>query len=432
MTVLLAMLTSAASALADEHPTLSQLRAVRDELVAHLDEHVLPFWTAKPGDEPLLEGFLMHQDSPSEGRPLRPLIAQLRLLYVYDIAIQRAAAPVRREALRAAAARQLERLPAVFWDEQGGGWYHELDEYGQPVSERPKPTVAQVYAIYVLAGLRDEALREQGVELAKRTFVVLDRSGWDQRFGGYVEHYSLPLDHPANRYKQTGTNFHALQAMTELYLATGEAIHRQRLESLCRLATTYYTEPVSQEAYALLARDWTPINSADHATARRTIYGHTVELVWYTLEGVEALGASAGELTAWAQTLAAGIMHYGMAAEGALYHYGQLGGKVQSRRADWWAQAEAMNMFLLLYELTRDPIYWQRFESLRRWTFQHLISPDTGQWWPQADPTGRRLMMDDVGVRWKAGLHVIRFLVRSELILSRLETAHLQENPNHE
>ena len=421
--MLLMLLMAAPMVVAAEHPTLPQLQTVRDELVTHLDEQVLPFWTTEPGEEPLLDGFLMYQAAASEGKPLRPLIAQLR---------QRATTPARREALREAAARQLERLPKVFWDNQAGGWYHELDEHNQPVGKYPKPTVAQVYAIYVLAGLKDEVLREQSVNLAKRTFAVLDRSGWDPRFGGYVDHYTLPLNHSTNRYKQTGTNFHALQALTELYLATGDALHRQRLESLCRLATTYYTEPASQEAYVLLTRDWAPIDPANHPTACRTIYGHTAELVWYTLEGIEALNATATELASWAQTLAAGIMRYGMATDGPVYHYGQLGGDVQSQRADWWAQVEAMTMFLRLYELTGDPIYWQRFEALRQWTFQHMVSPDTGQWWQQANPTDQRLAMHNAGARWKAGLHVTRFLIRSEQILGRLETTYLQGNHDHE
>ena len=62
---------------------------------------------------------------------------------------------------------------------------------------------------------------------AVRTFDLLE-AGWDDHYGGYFDHYNLPHDHPENQFKQTGTNFHALQALTELYESTDDETHRRR------------------------------------------------------------------------------------------------------------------------------------------------------------------------------------------------------------
>ena len=388
---------------------------LRRMLVDHLDRQALPIWTAPELWDSRYGGFfnILDSDGHPVGQDFKPLIAHLRLLYVHCVAIQRGHDTSGR--LRRTVDDGLDFLEKRFWDSEQPGWLHEVSSEGY-MRDRQKQMTVQVYVPYILAEIHRMLRHERALTLAHQAFDVLESRGWDASNGGYRNDHTRPDDDPVNTDRDTGNQFHAMLALACLWRAGSRPIVRERLETLYQLATTRFVHPATGHAYLRLARDWQPLPEEPSRPAP-TLYGHNVELTWYSLAAAEALGRDPTELRAWAEHATAAFVRDGMTAEGAGLLYGHLDGPATDRRVVWWVPAEAMVMFLWVWQLTGDEKYFRYFETVTKWTFAHLVDPRTGMWVITADEHGKTLLAHPGGSRWVGGLHVTRMLVEAERIL---------------
>jgi mannobiose 2-epimerase len=397
--------------------------AIRQVLVDHLDRQVLPTWTAPELIDTRYGGFfnLLDREGHPVGQDFKPLIAHLRLLYVHAVASQRC----RDGTEQARLCRQVEAglgfLTEKFWDNEEPGWRYELTSEGYPASGQ-KRMVCQVYAIYVLAELRAMLGSAQALALAERTFGVIDAEGWDRGHGGYRNDHTKPADDPANAYRDVGTNFHAMLALASLYRVAPKPLVHERLQTLYRLVTTRFVHPQTGHGYLRLTPDWQPLPE-DKPEEAATLYGHNAEMIWYALATAEVLGRDPAELRPWAEPAARAFVRDAMSAEGAVYLLGYLDGPATDKRVAWWGQAEAMILFLRLWQLTGDATYYRHFLTVTRWSFTHLVDPRSGLWTAVADETGRKVPAHPGGTCWIGGLHVTRMLLEAERILAQPSAA---------
>jgi mannobiose 2-epimerase len=392
--------------------------AVRQALVEHLDRQVLPTWTAPELVDTRYGGFFNVLDAAGHpvGQDFKPLIAHLRLLYVHAVASQRCQDAAERDRLRRCIDDGLAFLETRFWDAKEPGWVYELTSEGF-VGNGQKRMVCQVYAIYVLAELHRLLGNARALALAEKTFDLIDAEGWDAANGGYGNDHTKPAGDEANAYRDVGTQFHAMLALASLYGTAPKPAVRARLETLYRLTTTRFVYAATGHGHLRLTPDWQPLpdEKADEAA---TLYGHNAEMIWYSLAAAEALGRDPAELRPWAERAAAAFMRDAMTRDGAVFLLGHLDGPATDERVAWWGQAEAMILFLRLWQLTGDPQYYRRFEAVTRWSFAHLVDPRTGLWAAVADEYGRKVPAHPGGTCWMAGLHVTRMLLEAERILA--------------
>ncbi len=388
---------------------------LRQALVDHLDRAVLPTWTAAELHDDRYGGFFNILDSAGHpvGQDFKPLVAHLRILYVHAVAIERGHDADGR--LRRTIEDGLGFLERRFWDPDEPGWLHEVSAEGFR-RDRQKQMTVQVYVPYILAEIHRMLGDEHALGLARRTFDLLDTTGWDTANGGYRNDHTRPDEDPVNTDRDVGNQFHAMLALACLWRTDPQPRVRERLEALYHLATTRFVHPTTGHAHFRLGRDWRPL---PHEPARPapTLYGHNVELTWYALATAESLGRDPAELRPWAEHAAAAFVRDGMTEEGAGLLFGHLDGPATDRRVVWWVPAEAMIMFLRLWQLTGDSEYFRRFESVTRWAFTHLVDRRTGLWTTVADEHGQPMLAHPGGSRWMGGLHVTRMLLEAERIL---------------
>lgn len=418
----MALFSTAGCAGADP-PDARAYGSTKNHLTEHLDKEVLPFWVSAGVNDESYGGYVpwldkrLHPTGKVEGH----IIIQLRLLYVYAVAITRTSD----EGLKARLLRQYQKkfafLSQQYWDGKHGGFFnHSADHRGIPPLASPKQTQSQVHAIYFLAESYLLIGHKESLERAILVFSLIESSAHDVVYGGYRGYYELPPDDPRNRVKTLGVQMHMLLALTRLHQATAEQNYRQRArESVVTLISRFEIPGSGGNAYNALAYDWSEI-PPDGDLETQTVYGHSAELIWYMIESTLVFDGDIRTLKPWLVRLADALLANGVSRSGAVYWAGPYRGAAENKRIWWWAQAETMVMLLRVYEITGDIRYWKAFEKVRIWTFRNVVSDNSGTWVAFTDRWGFRHARIRTGAYWQAGFHVTRALLQCERSLDRL------------
>jgi len=386
----------------------------------NLDSQVLQLWTDAQLVDDNHGGFfnLLDANGAPQGQSDKPLIAHLRLLWVHAIALQRTTDTERKQRLQRQYHKGMQFLQNNFYNSHDGSWYSGLTMESKPHKRAPQ-TLHQIYAIYILSELKMSLDDDEALRLAEETFNLVDPVAWDREHHGYFSRLYANDPSGTGGQKNVGLNIHAMLALASLYRASSKPHYRQRLQTLYDIATTRLIDKESGHSYLSLTRDWRPLPGMAK-NEQPTLFGNTAELLWYSMVSGKVLGQNLDREVAWAMRLAAMLQADGISANGVVYHKGSVSGKVIDRRITFWAQAEAMNLFLRLYQVTGECRYYQQFETIAKWTFKYLVIPQNGLWWRVVDEDGNRLSDTGSGLKWQAGLHESRMLLTAEQVLDNV------------
>lgn len=65
----------------------------------------------------------------------------------------------------------------------------------------------------------------------------------------------------------------------------------------------------------------------------------------------------------------------------------------------WWPHNEAMIAYAMAYDATLEPRYLERFDTVAKWAYGHLVDRQHGEWFGYADRDGK------VSHRFKGGAY---------------------------
>ena len=350
-----------------------------------------------------------------QGNPVPPgtksVAQQGRLLWTFAQVYRRYPEPAYEEA----AAHILKFLREKMWDAQRGGYYWLVDRQGGLRDGmkllNPMSYVLEGLAEYSLA-FHDPQARQEALDL----FEVMDRHAHDDRNGGYHVAFSedwQPLQdyqggravaasscvgpdeeiHPvladAHGRKSSDWNLGILEALATLYDVTEEAEVRRRLEELLEIFAARIVD--TQQGYARLyfSEDWNPADKDGDST--RCVYGLDMEMSWLMTEAAALLGRRQDRQVQRAcLALVDHALRDGFDPEhGGLYLEGPASGPADSRRKEWWQQAEALVGFLNAYQLTGHPKYREAFEQEARFVLDDFVDHEYGEWYTAIDPDGK-------------------------------------------
>jgi len=83
-------------------------------------------------------------------------------------------------------------------------------------------------------------------------------------------------------------------------------------------------------------------------------------------------------------------LRYGFDREGGgFFSSGPIGRPADDRRKIWWVQAECMVSSLMMYRLTRDPLYFDLFRRTLDWIFENQADWENGDWHAEVGEDGR-------------------------------------------
>jgi mannobiose 2-epimerase len=283
----------------------------------------------------------------------------------------------------------LQYLRDVMWDKQYGGFFWGLDDRGQITTRYTdgKHLYGMSFCLYGATAAYQATLNPQALELAKASFLWMDKNAHDSKNGGYFEWLTregkvvqpnpdrarvagvpgagFPLG-----YKSMNTHIHLLESFTQLYEVWKNHTLLLRLNELLAIVRDKIcVEPGVMNLYFTV--DWQAI--PDHDS-----YGHDVEAGYLLLETEEVIGVHNPKTDRMAKQLVDHALAYGWdETYGGFYREGTTFGRPEDMRKEWWAQMEGLNALLLMHEKhgRKTDIYFkafqQQWEFIRDWQTDH-------------------------------------------------------------
>jgi mannobiose 2-epimerase len=342
-------------------------------------------------------------------------------------------------------------LRDVMWDKTYGGFYNLVDRKGKDKSNPmvPKDAYGNAFAIYALSAYYKASGDTGALNLAKETFLWLEKHSHDPVYKGYYQHLkrdgtrvirdsSIPSDSDIG-YKDQNSSIHLLEAFTELYSVWANDLVHQRLQEMLYLIRDKIT---TKKGYLtlFLKPDLTPVSFKDsseasvlkHKNLDHVSFGHDIETAYLMLEASYALG-----LKNDTQTMIIGkkMVDHALkngwdSALGGFYNEGYyFKGRdtisIISDSKNWWAQAEGMNVLLLMADhFPGDSLrYYDKFKQLWLYIKTYLIDHVNGDWYEEGLDKQPQRKIALKGHIWKGTYHHFRALFNCE---KRLKTKVVQ------
>ncbi len=382
--------------------------AAMKQRIELLLENAMRFWLSH-GLDTEFGGF--HGTLNRFGEPAEPshkgLVHQSRHLWTFSAYYSRIpqADASRKTAVKERADELFRFIVQRFLDPADGEFYFRVDRKGNPL-DRSKHLYGNSFAIY---GLTEYAMAfnvEQAKQLALDCFRSIDKTSHDSKFGAYDQTHRPNWLNPGAA-KDTNTNIHLMESLTNLYRATKDQLVWSRAEELVRLVLTKHVQP-SRQTHAEFARDFTPIGTPAIS------YGHDIETAWLLFDSINALGIKEpSALREQAFQLGLNASNQGFDAKlGGFFEEGIPNGAPTKLEKIWWVQAEAIAGLYRLYQYRMDPTFLDQLERTLDYTEKYLRDPNQGEWYWGVLPDGSLGQHRDLkSEEWKSSYHVVRALL---------------------
>ncbi len=386
------------------------------ELKTQLGEKIMPYWYDTAIDRQH-GGYILSDDAGKQAPPPteKQLVTQSRMVWGFSHAHLKGLGDGKRDYLKAAE-QGYRFLIEHFLDRENGGYFWTTDLRGQPLDQR-KIVYGEAFVIYGLV----EYFRASGDKVALRHAMDLYRSlqthAHDVRHSGWIEHFQrnwTPILDPQAQVivelggcKSANTHLHLMEALTELYEATGDRAVRKSLVEALRINRTWFYPEKAGESSFHRHLDWQPVTAASSAGVS---YGHNVEFAWLMLRAEKVLG----QKPSWE--------HFDAHLEHALrYGYDQVHGGLCNRGVDdqpatdttkvWWVQAEMLAALTDGLKHRQRQDYAEALDKLLQFILQFQANPADGIWLDTVTAEGQPKVTAKAH-NWKANYHDVRAIVK--------------------
>ena len=326
------------------------------------------------------------------------------------------------------------------WDHEHGGFYMEVTQDGTPILENyngGKWSYGNAFAIYGLAAYYKISGDSIALEYAVNTFNWLEENAHDDEYGGYFDRLKLDgtpesqvdsmkltrINIPFGR-KDYNSSIHLLEAFTELYSVFPDTLVYTRLEEMFHIVRDTM---VDKRGYLKLLFDpnWHHVTheifteeyeykySWDHVTA-----GHDVETAFLLIEAAHALGFEDMQPTLQIakKMVDHSVTHVwddsmGGLYDEALYSINEKTVEITNHHKNWWAQAEALNAFLLMHTIYPEEEYYSLFEKQWNYINANIIDHEFGEWYRSGIDKNPNVKNSLKGGPWKGPYHNARAMI---------------------
>ncbi len=370
---------------------------LKQEIQAHLETKILPFWQGLRDEAGGYYGF-MDEALHLEPKADKGCILNSRILWTFS----KAAKVLKREDLRPYA-EHAYRFLSCFEDAEHGGVFWSVTWDGQP-SDTTKHTYCQAFAIYGLAAYYDLTGDPEALKKAMKLFQVIETKCRDRQ--GYLEALKRDFSPESNeKLSENGVMasrtmnslLHVLEAYAELYRAhSDENVRRAGAGGLQQmLHAIYNAEKRRMEVF---------FDQDFHALLDMQSYGHDIEGSWLIYDAAQTLlPMSALEpYRNMCQDLLASSVERAFTDHGL--HYEMVDGRVNTVRA-WWPQAEAMLGFAFGYRMSGSSEWLRKMRTQWEYIQRVIVDPrEGGEWFNEVREDGSSLGKPMVE-EWKCPYH---------------------------
>lgn len=384
---------------------------IKDEIRAHLEQKILPFWMGLRDTE--FGGYCGYMDDNliPDRTADKGCILNSRILWTFSTAAE----VLGSSGLRQYADHAMEFLRR-FEDPVNGGVYWSVTYDGQP-ADTTKHTYCQAFAIYGLAAYYRLTGDREALDRAMDLFRVIESRCKDEF--GYLEAMKADFSPESNeKLSENGimasrtmnTLLHVVEAYTELYRACPDAqVMVAIVEGLNQLLDRIYN-PRKRRMEVFFDEDFRPILDMQS-------YGHDIEGSWLIWDAAETFLRPEGR-EPWLR-MCLDLLE--SATERAFTDHGldyeSVDGNVNRNRA-WWPQAETMLGFEFGWRMTKDPAWLRRMRIQWDYILRAIVDPrEGGEWFNELLEDGMSVHKPVVE-EWKCPYHNGRMclnLIRADL-----------------
>ena len=382
---------------------------------------------------------LLRKQFPSIGIKAKEkhIVSQTRLVWTFSLAHRLGYNDSKRNYLQAAEFGYRFLIDHML-DKRFGGAFWKVDSQGNVLDSR-KPLYGQAFAIYALVEYYRVSGSEESLAHAVSLFRTIQAKMHDDKNSGWIEYVNAdfsPLEptelnpdlgiiHVVGL-KSGGSHLHWMEALSELFAATGDASVRDALEEVLKINTKYFfpREPANCSLY--FSPDWRPETKLNDGAIP---CGHNIEFAWLMLRAQQVLQVP---LT-W-DHFDALLMHalkFGFDHQrGGFYQYENYRNSSAFKTEKvWWVQAEGLAALGDALQHQSNKYYETSLSLLLDWIWNHQMLSD-GIWVASTDAEGKLMNCTKAG-SWKAAYHEVRALTKFIQAFSaiRESPAYPKHNP---
>lgn len=337
------------------------------------------------------------------------------------------------------------------WDKENGGFFQIRNKSGNfsdvEMWQSEKRVYGIAYGLYGLSALYKLTNDENILIAAEKVFNWIEKFAHDKAHGGYFqfftednntfnresEYKSEATDSVEVGYKDQNSSIHLLEAFTEFYNVNKNELVAKRLEEILLLIRDKIT---TEKGYLQLffEDDWTPL-SFKHSTKeeRETNYrldhvsfGHDYETAFLMLEASHSLRLKNDTKTL---TIAKKMVDHALEngwdnENGGFYDEGYYFAnnpkcEIIKETKNWWAQAEALNIFLMMSKIfPEEEKYLNTF--LKEWEYvkNYVLDNENGGWFWGGLDKEPFYKTEPKGRIWKGTYHTGRALMNCITMLA--------------
>jgi mannobiose 2-epimerase len=202
-----------------------------------------------------------------------------------------------------------------------------------------------------------------------------------------------------NEKKSMNTHLHLLEAYTNLYQVWNNLLLKQQLENLITLFSNIIIDKNDHHQILFFDNEW---NSKSSLIS----YGHDIETSWLLHEAAlisgnqELIKQITGRCIQMTQ-----MVKDGLSPKGALHYENDRKGKHRENEIEWWAQAEAIVVFLNAYVLTKDSSFLGIAAGVTRFIEKFVVDKKNGEWFFRVTEDGVPIPDHEKAGFWKCPYH---------------------------
>lgn len=232
------------------------------------------------------------------------------------------------------------------------------------------------------------------------TFDLMEQHFWEPEHGLYADEASEDWS-KLSSYRGQNANMHTCEALMAAFEATGEAHYLQRAETLADNICNRQAALANGMMWEHYTEDWSvdwDYNKNDKTNIFRPWGyqpGHLTE--WAKLLLIlERHSAHLHGPSAWLAPRAAELFDRAMATSwdhqhGGIHYGFGLKGEVCDADKYFWVQAESFAAAALLAERTGKSVYWEWYERIWTYSWQHFVDHQNGAWYRILSPSNGKL-----------------------------------------
>lgn len=380
-----------------------------DELIANLNENVLPYWLKLQDPE---GGFYGRKDADENLHPEEPrgTILNARILWTFSAAARFTGS----DDYAGVATRQYRYFVDHFIDPEYGGCYWSINPDGSPCDTK-KQFYAIAFSIYALSEYYMLTNDKSALDHAIRLFEVIEKYSRDRVKGGYFEAMTRnwqPIgdmrlsDKDLNSSKTMNTHLHILEAYTNLLRVWRSEECLEATSTLLRLFNDTIVNPKTGHMGLFFDDDMKRVDND-------TSYGHDIEASWLMLEAAQVIDDPllTAETLDTTRFLALSALE-GMQPDGSMiYELHGSGSKDEERH--WWVQAENIVGLLYLARFHNLPEFLDKAWDCWEYTKNNIVDHINGEWHWSRLPDGSINRRDDKAGFWKCPYHNSRMCMEA-------------------